>query len=72
MTHIETIHVADVLACAVDGNYHDGLDAFLSAGATIAQTGRVSLLVVVTVPADTPDEEETQRIFRFLGEEVRG
>ena len=68
---IETIQVADALACAVDGNYHDGLGVFLSAGAFLAKTG-AGLTVVVTEPADTPDEEETHRTFRFWGEEVRG
>jgi len=71
VTHIETIHVADALACAVDGEYYDDLDVFLSAGAAIAETGRIVLTVVMTEPADTPDEEETHRTFRFLAEEVR-
>jgi len=70
VTAIETIHVADALACAVDGNYHDGLDSFLSASAVIAQTGRIVLHVSMVTPADTPDEEETVRTFRFLAEEV--
>lgn len=68
---IGTIHVADALACAVDGNYHDDLDVFLSASAVFTEAGDVSLLVVVTEFADTPDGEETYRTFRFLGEEVR-
>lgn len=66
---IETIDVADALADAVDGEYYDDLDVFLSAGAFLAKTG-AGLTVVVTVPADTPDEEATYRRFRFWGEEV--
>lgn len=68
MTHIETIDVAEALAVSVDGNYHDGLDVFLSAGSAIAATGRVVLTVVVTESG--PDEDATHRTFRFLGGEV--
>lgn len=75
MTHIETIHVAEALAVAVDGDYHDGLEVFLSAGSAIAETGRVVLTVVVTEPEseneDGSEGMETHRTFRFLAEEVR-
>lgn len=66
---IETIDVADALACAVDGASYAGPNVYLSAGAFLAKTG-AGLTVVVTTPAETPDEEATYRRFRFWGAEV--
>ena len=63
---IETIDVADALACAVDGEYLDDLDIFLSASASLTMDG-VGLTVVVT---EAPGEDATYRMFRFWGEEV--
>jgi len=63
---IETIDVAEALAVAIDGQYHDGLNVFLSAGAFLAEPGG-GLTVVVT---ETPGEDATYRMFHFWGEEV--
>ena len=73
MTAIETIHVADALAGALDGDYHDGLEVHIDAGAHVAQTGRVVLLVTTTEidPETGIGGDGIVRTFRFLGEEVR-
>jgi len=68
---IETIDVAFALADAIDGTYAEGQNVYLSAGAFAAQA-YAGLTVVVTIPADTPDDEDRYRRFRFWGEEVRG
>lgn len=69
---IETIDVAVALADAIDGTTHHygEQDVILTASAFTAETGRIVLHVIMTTPTATPDTEEVNRVFRFLGEEV--
>lgn len=58
-----TLDVARSIADGLDGDYDDGLEVHLGAGAVVAETGRIVLTVITS-------GEDGDREFRFLGGEV--